>query len=159
MKRTLTLLLAVTLLAALPVAAAQADAPVRSTTSHDLVFPPVFDGDYMLAWQGTISGDIEGTIEWWIDTTTWTAMLRPDSPAQASHYSMKTVIKDGEGALLIETLEKGTTTMANQTWRANGVVTKAYGDYAHLAGRQVHERGEFRTDVFPWKGDSTFRIN
>ena len=159
MKKTLTLLLAMTLLVALPVGGAHADAPVRGVTSHDLVVPPVFDGDYMLAWQGQISGDINGTIEWWIDTTTWTAMLKPDSPAQAAHYSMKTVIRDCGGNLLIETLERGTTTMANTTWRANGVITVANGDFAHLLGRQVHERGEFRTDVFPFTGTSSFRIN
>lgn len=159
MKRTLTLLAAMTLVVAIPVGMAQAKAPVRADTTHVLVVPPVMDGDYMLAWQGDITGDIVGTVQWWIDTTTWTTMLKPDSPAQASHYSAKTVIMDGNGDVLIETLERGTTTMANETWRANGTVTIANGEFAHLLGRRVHEQGTFSTDVFPWTGTSTFRIN
>lgn len=156
MRRIVALLAAMTLVMALP-GVAHAKAPLQATTIHTLAMNAE-DGAYVLAWTGTISGDISGTIEWWIDTTTWTAMLNPDSPAQASHYTMKTKVYSGD-LLILETLEDGTTTMANQTWRANGVVTYADEElFPGWEGRRVHERGEFYLTV-PWTGNSTFRVN
>ena len=159
MKRLTPIIAALALLIALPAGVASAKSPLRAETTHVLAVPPVMDGVWMLAWTGTVSGDIEGTIEWWIDTTTWTAALKPDSPAKASHYVMKTVVRCG-GDVILETLERGTTTMANQTWRANGSVI--YADpvlFPGWQGRQVHESGEFQTATFPWTGSSTFRVN
>ncbi len=161
MKRSSSLLVALTVvLVLLPAGLAQATSPLQGETTHTLVVPPQFDGVYMLAWQGTISGDINGSIEWWIDTTTWTAFPEPKNPAQASHYTMKVKIYDSQGVLLLETREHGTTTVANTSWRANGVVV--YADSSHFPGwegRSVHERGDFTMAVFPWQGTSSLRLN
>lgn len=156
------LLLGALTVAVLPAAPALAKNPLQAETVHTLdTTNTVVDG-YLLAWVGTIDGDIEGCIEWWIELATWTAVTNPDSPTQASHYMMKTRIYDEcGGTLILETFERGTTTMANSpTWRANGVVT--YADEALFPGwegRQVHESGNFSVDVFPWEGTSTFRLN
>ena len=161
MKRLGSLLVLTLLITLLPAGPTLAQSPLRAETSHVLVVPPVFDGDHMLAWQGPISGDINGWIEWWIDTTTWTTFPEPTNPAQASHYTMTTKIYDAPGGtLILETLEHGTTTTANWTWRANGVVL--YADpilFPGWEGRRVHESGETNTDVFPWTGTSDFRLN
>jgi hypothetical protein len=153
--------LAALTMALLPAAPALAKKPLRAETTHTLdITNTVVDG-YLLAWVGSIDGDINGCIEWWIELATWTAVTNPDSPSQASHYTMKTRIYDEcGGTLILETLERGTTTMANTSWRANGVVT--YADptlFPGWDGRRAHERGRFSIDVFPWEGTSTFRLN
>ena len=163
------ILLAALTVALLPAGTALAQKPLRADTGHDLVVPPVFDGDYMLAWEGSITGDIEGCIQWWMDTTTWTSFPVPKNPAQASHYTVKTLIYDGgcdDGDLILETLGRGTTTMANMSWRANGVVVFADPDlFPGWEGRSVHQRGTFDMEFhklgFPiWgEGTSTFRLN
>jgi len=155
------LLLGALTVALLPAAPALAKKPLQAETEHTLDLTNTVVDGYLLAWVGTIDGDIDGHIEWWIELATWTAVTNPDSPAQASHYTMKTVIYDEPGGtLILETLENGTTTMANTSWRANGVVT--YADpilFPGWDGRKVHERGHFSVDVFPWEGTSTFRLN
>lgn len=166
MKRLSVLLLvaalALVMLSAVP---AHAKEPLRAETTHEFV--GLVEFPYMLGWTGEITGDIDGCIEWWFDLRTWTP-ADPESPAQASHYEMVVTIYDStwesgqqrcEGELLLETLERGTTTMANTTWRANGVVTTANGAFSHWLGRQVHESGEFVATVDPWTGTSLFRIN
>ncbi len=156
------ILLGALTVALLPAAPALANKPLQGETTHTLDLTNTVVDGYLLAWVGTIDGDIDGCIEWWIELATWTNITKPDSPAQASHYTMETRIYDEcGGTLILETLERGTTTMANSpSWRANGVVT--YADEALFPGwegRRVHERGHFSVDVFPWEGTSTFRLN
>jgi hypothetical protein len=164
MKRLISMLaVAGLLLALLPAGLAQAKAPLQGTSAHtpgtDFVYP------YLEAWEGPIDGDIEGWIEWWIDVETWTAwpyILAGETSPNASHYTMKVKIYDSEGgSLLVETLERGTTTLANTTWRANGVVT--YADetlFPGWEGRRVHESGHFIMGATgPLEGTSTFRLN
>jgi hypothetical protein len=161
MRRLFSLiLLSALIVALLPAAPALAKEPLQAETTHTLDTTQVVDG-YLLAWAGSIDGDIVGHIEWWIELATWTAVTNPDSPAQATHYTQKVLIYDERGGtLILQTLESGTTTMANTSWRANGVVT--YADpilFPGWEGRRVHESGRFSVDVFPWEGTSTFRIN
>jgi hypothetical protein len=169
MKRLSVLLLvaalALTLLSAVP---AHAKEPLRAETTHQQPVTVQVEGDFMLGWIGGIDGEINGCIEWWIDLTTWKNSPFAPTPAQASHYTEKVEIYDStwvsgqqqcEGALLLRTLGQGTTTMANTTWRANGVVVKANGAFSHWLGRQVHESGQFDVTTTPWEGTSLFRIN
>lgn len=151
------------LLALLPAGMALAKAPLRSTTDHT---PGTGGLEYPLlnAWEGTISGDIDGTIEWWIDVTTWTAwpyILAREPLPNASHYTMVVKIYDGDEHLIMETMEHGTTTTANTTWRANGVVTYADpGLFPGWQGRRVHESGDFiMGENGPVSGTSLFRVN
>jgi len=155
------ILLGALTMALLPAAPALAKKPLQAETTYTLDLTNTEVDGYLLAWTGSIDGDIVGHIEWWIELATWTAVTNPDSPAQAAHYTMKTLIYDERGGtLILETLENGTTTMANTSWRANGVVT--YADpvlFPGWDGRQVHESGRFSVDVFPWEGTSIFRLN
>jgi hypothetical protein len=175
MKRLSVLLLvaalALTLLSAVP---AHAKEPLRATTTHEQPIGPVMDFPYLLGWVGGIHDDIDGCIEWWIDVRTWTAwpyILAELPPPNATHYTEKVEIYNtpwvpgqqqcvgGEADLLLRTLGQGTTTMANTTWRANGVVVKANGAFSHWLGRRVHESGQFDVTTTPWAGTSLFRIN
>jgi hypothetical protein len=61
--------------------------------------------------------------------------------------------------LLLVTFEHGTTTTANSTWRANGVVTEASGALEEWQGRRVHESGSFWPDDGSLAGESIFRLN
>ena len=153
------------MLALLPAGLAQAKSQVRGTTAHT---PGTsgFEGPlspYLETWEGTISGDIEGRIEWWIDVRTWTAwpyILAEEPLPNATHYTQKVKIYDAEG-LVLETLEHGTTTLANTTWRANGVVTFARkgSNFDGWEGRRVHESGDFIMGPDgPVSGMSLFRI-
>ncbi|MCL1587317.1 MAG: hypothetical protein M3092_02780 [Actinomycetia bacterium] len=155
------LLLGALTVALLPAAPALAKNPLQAETEYTLDLTNTVVDGYLLAWVGTIDGDIEGCIEWWIELATWTNITKPDSPAQAGHYTMKTLIYDEcGGTLILETRESGTTTMANTSWRTNGVVT--YADpilFPDWDGRRVHEGGRFSVDVFPWEGTSAFRLN
>ena len=155
------ILLGALVMALLPAAPALAKKPLKADTTYTLdTTNTVVDG-HLMAWTGTITGDIEGYIEWWIELATWTNVTDPDSPRQASHYTMKTLIYDERGGtLILQTLESGTTTMANTSWRTNGVVTYADPDlFPGWDGRKVHESGTFSIDVFPWEGTSGFRLN
>ena len=154
------ILLGALVMALLPAAPALAKEPLQAETTHTLSDLYEVDG-FLLGWTGTIEGDINGYIEWWFEAATWTFLTKPDSPAQASHYTHKVLIYDEPGGtLILETLENGTTTMANTTWRANGVVT--YADpilFPGWEGRKVHESGSFSIAVLPWEGTSSFRLN
>jgi hypothetical protein len=168
LKRKSALLLAMIVgLALLPAASAQAtgSGSLEATTTHVNVVEPVFENDrYLLAWQGQISGDVNGYIEWWIDTQNWTAwpdILNPDLPPKpVSQYVEIVRIYDVKGGtLLLETLERGETTLATMSWWANGKVT--YADpqfFPGWEGQGVQESGMFDVSTVPWTGTSTFRL-
>ena len=170
-KKLSSLMVLAVVLALLPAGQLQAKAPqLKAETTHT---PGAqFEFPYLQGWAGTFTeGPFPGgsTIEWWFDVTTWTAwdeLTDPTAPPlpNASQYTMIVRIYDSANpetrTLLLETLEHGTTTLANTTWRANGVVTEAYGDFSGWVGRSVHERGEFiMGPEGPVSGTSSFRIN
>ncbi len=136
---------------------AQANNPLQATTTHTFVGAPPGPDGYMLGWEGTITGDINGEIQWWFYAPTFVGY------GQTSHYSVRVEIRDGTELLLV-VADSGSTTVRhgkNSNWRANGVVIEAYGDYESWLGRNVHESGNF-TWLFPGVPDtgvSIFRIN
>jgi hypothetical protein len=161
------LLALVVALALLPAGSASATdtMSLEATTTHVQVVEPVFEADrYLLAWQGQISGDINGYVEWWIDTENWSLwpdILNPDIPLDpVSTYIQIVRIYDVKGGtLLLETMERGETTMTTFTWGANGTV--AYADptlYPGWEGQGVQETGMFDASTVPWTGTSTFRL-
>ncbi len=174
MRRRLWILFGVVVLLAVVVGApAGAKAPLRATTEHDFmagygIVRGLPDDAQLLGWQGTITGDIEGCIEWWFD-------LDPGivPTGQASHYFTTTEIREGPcpegepgratGELLLAADGHGTTTarhMKNSNWRANATVTVAEGEYEAWLGRNVHESGHFEwDDGVPLRGTSEFRAN
>ena len=177
MRRRLWILFAVVALLAVVVGApVSAKTPLQASTEHDFMAGYGFvrgtpDDAQLLGWQGTITGDIEGCIEWWFD-------LDPGivPTGQASHYFTTTEIREGpcpegepspaRGELLLAADGHGTTTarhMKNSNWRANATITVAEGEYAAWLGRKVHESGHFEWDDAtppnPLKGESEFRAN
>jgi len=156
---TLTLLLVLgTVLADDAVKPAKKPAPaLRGTTEYDFVghLGIVIDGR-LLAWEGTISGDINGVIQYWMSPGTTTG--------QVGHWVARWEIWDGE-VLLLAGDEEGTTTVRhgkNSVWRGNGIVTEASPGFEDWIGRQVHDGGHFTwviPGVLPDYGWGIFRIN
>ena len=113
----------------------------------------------LLAWEGTVSGDINGVIKWWMDPTTMTYT------GQASHYEDRFEIWDAtETTLLLAGDEAGSTTARhgkNSNWRTNGIVTEAYGEFENWLGRNNHAEGHFTWAApgLPDYGYGTLRIN
>jgi hypothetical protein len=165
-RRLLVLVVALTVAMAMgiPAGAAKPAPSLSGTTIHTPGAGPI-DLPYFQAWVGTISiGDEDFDIEWWFDVNTWTAWppVPLVLPPNASQYTMKVMVFDEEGTKVLETLEHGTTTIANTTWRANGKVVYAEGFFDGWLGRRVHESGEFimhPSGLFPVSGVSSFRIN
>lgn len=135
-------------------------APVLTgTTEYDFVgYLGVFDAEgRLLAWEGTISGDIEGIIQWWVPVPFATT-------GQVSHYDARLVVLDAAGELLLAGDEAGSTTVRhgkNSIWCTNGTVTDASEEFEDWLGRRVHEEGSFMwvAPGLPGHGDSTFRVN
>ncbi|UCG55595.1 MAG: hypothetical protein JSU70_12080 [Phycisphaerales bacterium] len=163
MKKLILLLSALALILALVSAGmAEAEKPepkLEGITEYDLVAPPfgplLIDGEgRVLVWEGTISGDIDGVIQWWIGPTTGTGSV--------VHYDDRCVILDEDGNMLLEVLESGSTTYRDgmdPIWRTNGAVVDASGDYTAWIGRQTHADGDADMQASPPCGTGTFRVN
>lgn len=159
MKGLRVLLALVLILTLVPMASAQAEKPMDATTTHVLdTTNTVVDG-WMLGWVGEIDVDGDGVadydIVWWLELDTWTFT------GKASHYANIGQIWDTypTGEILLVSEGHGKTTMPNTSWVSNGVVTYAEGFFAGWEGRRVHESGRFDTTVFPFVGESIFRLN
>jgi len=114
----------------------------------------------LLGWEGPIHGDIEGIIQWWMDTETKV------NTGQASHYADRFIIwNDDKTVKLLVGDEAGTTTARlgkNSNWRTNGIVTDAAPAYEDWIGRENQAEGHFTwtiVGVLPEHGYGTFRIN
>ena len=117
----------------------------------------IVENGRLLGWEGEIHGDIEGVIQWWMETMVFTG--------QASHYTDRFVILNADKTvLLLAGDEAGTTTAChgkNSNSRTNGIVTDAAAAYEGSIGRKNHAEGHFTwdSDGKPYEGDGTFRIN
>ena len=135
-------------------------APVLTgTTDYNFVgLLGIFDAEgRWLAWEGTISGDIEGTIQWWM-------VIPSITTGQSSHYDDLCVILDSENELLLAVEEAGSTTARhgkNTIWRTNGIVTDVSEEFEAWLGRRVHDNGNatYAPSGLPEHGVGTFRIN
>lgn len=164
MKRGSLLLALALVLALLPAAPAQATGSLEATTSHTLVAPPVFENDrWMLAWQGEITGDVDGYIEWWIDTQNWTQWDNivnnlPQDPI--GYYIEKVRVYDAPGGtLLLEAISRGETNLMTMSWWANGEIVFADPTlFPGVVGRGLLETGMFDLTTMPPSGTSTFEI-
>ena len=113
----------------------------------------------LLAWEGPISGDINGVIKWWMDGSTMVYT------GQASHYVDRFEIWNTDTTvLLLAGDEAGSTTARhekNSNWRTNGIVTEAYGEFEDWIGRHNHAEGHFTWAApgLPEQGYGTFKIN
>lgn len=112
----------------------------------------------LLAWQGTVSGDIVGVIRWWmvVESMSYTG--------QASHYVDRFEIWSAAGELLLAGDEAGTTTARhgkNSNWRTNGTVTEVASGLEDWLGRTEHAEGHFTWAApgLPYEGYGTIRIH
>jgi hypothetical protein len=119
-----------------------------------------FDDEGRLqVWEGTISGDIEGSTKWWFVLGGGPPNM-PDS-SKASHYEARWEIFDLAGNLVLAGDSSGVTASPpdkDGIWNGHGKVTEAYGEFEDWIGRQTHEAGSVIW-VFPFSGSGTFRIN
>jgi hypothetical protein len=134
----LVLVLAMVLMAA---GAAEADGTLDGSTEYDFMG---LDGTFedegrLLIWEGTITGEINGTIRW------YTYIQDMQYTGQASHYDLVWEIVDGDNVLMAGE-DSGSTTARlgkNSNWRTNGIVTFANEDYLEWQGHHVHMGGNF----------------
>ncbi len=135
---------------------------LTGTTEYDFVgLDGIFDDEgRLLAWKGTISGEIEGVIKWWMGPIS--------TSGQTSHYVDRFEIWDSDevdAELLLAVDEEGTTTVChgkNTIWRANGIVTEASAGLEEWIGRETHNSGDATwaiPGILPLVGEGIFRIN
>jgi len=131
----LVLVLAMVLMAA---GAAEAGGTLDGSTEYHFM-GELYEGK-VLIWQGTIEGDIEGIIRWYLESE-----MIPTG--QASHYDVTWDIRDKDsGNMIMAGEDSGSTTARlgkNSNWRTNGIVTFANGDYSEWQGHHVHMGGNF----------------
>jgi hypothetical protein len=124
-KRLIVLLALAFILALVPAGTAQPNKPLRCELEMDLFWTTP------LHWEGTVTGDIVGTI-----TVT---ELPPSFPGKTEHFSEIFEIVTANG--LIRGVDEGVWNMKTYKWRANGQVTEATGIWADLVGCHLHEMG------------------
>ena len=111
-----------------------------------------------LIWEGTIEGDVTGTMKWWFGP----------SPAQGGqflggrvgYYAGRWEIWDGDRLLLAGESAGKTVTLgeADGMWDGHGVVTEARGAFNCLKGRHIYETGPVVWEPFPFSGVGLFQI-
>lgn len=141
MKRLIVLLalaLAFTLVL-VPAGTAQPNRPLRCELEIELSWDP-------FQWEGTITGDIEGTFTIFPDP-------EPSFPGILEHYVETWVIETDEGS--IELIQKGVWSFKTFKFKSNGWVTAATGTWEYLLGSDAHVRGvttEFLGPPYPIYG-------
>jgi uncharacterized protein (TIGR02246 family) len=132
---------------------------LAGTTEHEFVghLEIVDDKGRLLAWEGTISGDINGVIQWWMGPMS--------TIGHVSSYVYRVEIWNSDKTVLLLAGEQaGSTTAApgkDLVWRGKGIVTEASAEFEEWIGRQVYESGHATwaiPGVLPDYGVSTFLI-
>ncbi len=140
---------------------AQAKNPLNCTTEYWFVgHLGIFDAEgRLLCWNGTVSGDINGDVFWWM------YILDKKCP-QVTHFAddIWEILDSETGEPLLRGDEHGTTTIRhgkNSVWRSNGIVTGASDDFVDWIGCRVHQEGHFTwfAPGIPDHGTGTFRVN
>ena len=120
----------------------------------------IFDDDgRLLCWEGPISGDINGVIQWWM-------MPGGPSTGQVGHHAggRWQIWNSTKSVLLLAGDDEESTTVRhgkNSVWRGHGIVTDASEEFEDWIDRSMHEGGHFTWDEsgLPEHGTGTFRIN
>ncbi len=129
------------------------------TTEHEFVghLGTIDDKGRLLAWEGTISGDINGVIKWWMGPMS--------TNGHTSNYVYRVEIWNSDKTVLLLAGENAGSTTAelgkDAFWRGKGIITEASAEFEDWIGRQVFESGQATwaiPGVLPDHGVSTFLI-
>jgi hypothetical protein len=104
-----------------------------------------------MKWDGTITGDIEGSITIFKEGATF--------PGKTEHFNETWVIQTDSGS--ISGFDNGVWNFKNFKWVANGQVTAATGSWTYLVGCNMHYSGtatDFLGDGTPISGTGTLMI-
>jgi len=132
---------------------------LTGTTEHDFVgHLGMLDAKgRLLAWEGTISGDINGVIQWWMGPMS--------AIGNVSNYVYRVEIWNSDKTVLLLAGDGSGSTTAepgkDAFWRGKGIVTEASAEFEDWIGRQVYESGQATwaiPNVLPDHGVSTFLI-
>ena len=149
MKKIFIGITALALLVASPAPAGDNAPWLESDTAYYFAGNQVRDPSWLLAWEGTIQGDVNGVIRWWVDldewfppdyVTRWEVLdCDPDDPPSSCPHDPALVIMAGYSA--------GTNLAPVDDvveWLGKGVVTfvgAEYPQYAKWFGRRTTEGG------------------
>ena len=172
MKKYLLGMAALLLLAASPVLASDNAPWLKSHITYNFAATsgevnPCFDPAWTLAWEGTIAGDVNGVLRWWVDF----------SEAGYPNYVGRWEVLDDDPVYPKETCEPDETViMAGYSagtnfapvdgvaeWSGKGIVTfvsAGYPQYAKWFGRRTIEGGwyNFAAPGLPNYGEGTLMI-
>jgi len=112
--------------------------------------PGVFTNPNEPIWEGTISGEIDGTMVFWATGPIPSKDLGhpPGFSWQVHFFTEYWEITDEDGDM-IAGIDNGNTGYSNWKFRMNGEVTVATGKYVDLVGHRVHMHGQIEwTEVF-----------
>lgn len=116
------------------------------------------DEGRVLVWEGTIEGDITGTMKWWFGPSP--APYVGYQGGGVGYYEARWEIWD-DAELLLAGESAGKTVIpdgADGMWDGHGVVTEASMELNTLKGRKVYETGPVIWDPFPFSGTGIFLI-
>jgi hypothetical protein len=170
MKILISAVTALVLMASGPVMADEGVTPMLNMdTTYTFVFPSEFIAaapfaeragiSYALVWEGTIQGDVEGVIRWWVEFTGagFTAMGRFEVWDCVPEYPISCDYDDA--GLLVMAGYETFRYVSEVDWEGKGIVTYANEEYAEWYGRRYTDGGyvEFE-DGLPSQGEGWFTI-
>jgi len=155
-----------------PASLAKAAPSLRCTTEYFFVAGSVPNDPEgrVLGWQGPISGDIEGVIQWWMfldggPNDRSTGQVGHHAGGRFAIWDVDPLENPEEAVLLLAGSDEESTTVRhgkNSVWRGHGIVTDASPELELWIGRSMHEGGHFTWDPdtgLPDHGEGIFRIN
>ena len=168
MKKIFIGITALALLVASPAPADEGVTPMleMNTTYHFMWFDPTIPAgplagkppgaEWALAWEGTIQGDVNGVIRWWVEFPPLTGVGRWEiwdcEPVYPIDCNFDNLIMAGHDAFVY---------VSDTDWVGKGIVTYAREDYAEWFGRRITDGGWVEFDAstgFPIYGEGTFVI-
>jgi hypothetical protein len=102
---------------------------------------------YALVWEGTVKGDVEGVIRWWVEFTpagAFAAAGRWELWACTPEYPI--VCDYGDPGLLIMAGYETFKYVSDVDWEGKGIVTYANEEYAEWFGRRTNDGGYVEFD-------------
>jgi len=169
MKKIFIGITALALLVASPAPAGDNAPWLESYTAYYFAGDPVRDPSWLLVWEGTIQGDVNGVIRWWVDLAEW---FPPDyvtrwevldcDPGDPSSCPYDPDDPDDPAPVIMAGYSAGTNFAPVGDvveWSGKGIVTFVAPQYAEWFGRRTTEGGwYYLVGGGPTNGGGTFMI-